>query len=175
MKRGEKSLGKKLKCTLWIAIILIIFAASYCVTAASVVLFKKVNGYLNFNNEKLNAERFGYYISDWKGSKGDQNGRKSLIQTNVTELLGAKVGHFEGDDPIKYKNAICMSHGVSNAVTTAGIYYVKTVIDIDYDSEYKSVIIKTYNSKGNKQVKTNANTEKRKRKSSPVSLCYTSE
>ena len=168
MKRGEKRLSKKLKFTLFIAIILSVFAVSYCI-AANVVYFIKKDGHLTFQGVTYNVENFGYVISDWKGANGDQDGRQSLIQTKVTELLGAKLNHFEGDNPIKFKGAICMSHGTSNAVGSSGIYYIKTVIDLDYDSQYKSFIIKTYDSKGNKKVTDAANTAAGREKAAKIS------
>ncbi len=168
MKRGEKRLSKKLKFTLFIAIILSVFAVSYCI-AANVVYFIKKGGYLTFQGITYNVENFGYVISDWKGAKGDQDGRQSLIKTKVTELLGAKLNHFEGDNPIKFKGAICMSHGTSNAVGSSGIYYIRTVIDLDYDSQYKSFIIKTYDSKGNKKVTDAANTAAGREKAAKIS------
>ena len=159
MKRGEKSLSKKIKLKLWIAIIIAVCVLSYCITTVAVSVFSKnKNGFLTFQGVEYNVENLGYVISEWKGNDGKSDGRQSLIQSSVTDLMNAKLNHKEGDDPIIYKSVICMSHGVSNKVTNTGIYNVKTVIDIDYDDSYKSVIMKTYNSNGKKQVASAANT-----------------
>lgn len=90
--------------------------------------------YIRYGNFNLAAGELAKYVSIYNDYKWD------FLNVPWNNIQGGGLSTYDGSEPIAYKSTICLVHQVPTSYT--GIYRISSVIDIDYDSSYKAVVLK---------------------------------
>lgn len=93
--------------------------------------------YIRWGNYEIGAGEFANYLSQ---SATYQPYKNDFLNVPWNNIQGGGLSTYRGGEPISYKSTMCLVHQVATSYT--GIYRISSVIDIDYDSSYKAVMLK---------------------------------
>ena len=103
------------------------------------VFGEKYYNMLRYKRELLTVGKFAERMAH------ENEFKNSFINENYATFLGAGLSYWDGNEPIDWKNTICLVHEQSS--TEENVYRIKTVVDVGFGEKNKEnkLLITSYN------------------------------